>query len=1515
MSFSRLKLRDPRELLAQPSDSSASVHAMADAATTPATPTTPSTSVDQPPALQSPVAQSAPAQPPATELHPAPPAARAPLPPQSPPGPPEAQPDAPPSATSERRDAEPVPKKRRLLEASEAADAQEPSAPAKPLSDPQDILAKACFAVGIDSDFAESVVEDPLPPPQQGSQLPPQPHAEGVHYVQGLRPPYPGVPADVRLRQPEVRLHPGMPHPAAVNGSYPIAEARVQYHQFPPRFHEPPFPLPRRVPVHADPRHCHPGPPQPRYQYVAYPRGVPPPRTILVSERVPPPHHPVMHHDPRLPRPPAGQHDPRAPPPAAMHHAPRHPSPPALQHDPRLPPPDYRHAPRVVPEARHMAPGQEVRYRVPINHHEVAIVAPVGPAPFVPADGSRPGPPRPKLERPHPYEMYTPPPGSAHSPKEAPYAPVSPHAHPGNPHYGPPRVVDRYNKHPYGRAEMSRESGPWHEQATPPPQHSPEARPRPPEPVRSPYASPQEGSWAAKRYPDGQDKAGEFIPPQRLREPKPCVELIPLRLPANQEKERKIGSEANPVPSSPGPPQKHQAATPISPATVTPVTRKASEKGAPAEKYARINNPDDDEIQEASQGNGGLQFPSGLTVTEAAAPPPAHHNAAAKRENSKDVFVYPEKSDESAKRLYSDSDKAGITQAHAELRKTSEDSTELNSKPPEPQENSKENAPKSAPASELTGNKDETLDMKQDRVAASKRQAENGGPHPEKEERLHQRSLPSDLRVLDQYNSLYSSYYVSQGRSASEPPPGAVGPSASLTSAMRPASLPAATQITVSNPPPNRNLAPPDNLEMNGRAKIPTEDNHDNDEVFVERLRFVLDDLVSVPEATLPKATRSPQQVLAYLVRQGGAKPSEHPCLRERLREDFLTMVKRYMPGSTIADWGWDSCSPEQILDQLIKVSTGGNEGLNGGARSSSTASAMQDDPLEDDVFTSSSDGPQGPRTAPVPHALPRPSLPMPPAHTAAPPTTSPHSPMPPSTRSPQSSAPSTVTAGAENPKEEVALNSALRPPVPQSSVPPTPVPVTSPLAAPTSHAYSASAPFQHTPPAQTSPRVPTSHAAFPHTTAANAKTQHVPSHTMAPHTYPVHTTAVHVSTSSPATLYTSNADPTTPHVSTTLTNVTHIHSNDARVTNASTGSTTAPHVSSTHTSAPMAYPNHTTAAQVSTTYTTMPHSLPTTTQALHSPALYSAAQHMHHLQRSASATVTPDAYQDDKRHSASRTVVPQPVTSVPYSAPSVPSVAQSPVPHSVSSAPHPSSPSPYSAHVVPHSAASVPHFAPSAPHSTPSGPHSAPSAPHSTPSGPHSAPPAPHSVPPSHRPAPPAPHPVPSVPHAPSIHHPAPPVPHPASSRDLHYTSRERVPSHGAHTSPALMSSRGAPYPPSAAHPPPMRHSGHPHLAPPYQAYNHHAAVHHPGGRVPPPGAHSASVHPPPVLMPAGQGAHYPRQPHHLAYHHAQHHAHAHYQYAQPQVHSTKKWTGVSIENMVRSAVYAALNTHAPST
>ncbi|XP_042874895.1 SH3 domain-containing protein C23A1.17-like isoform X3 [Penaeus japonicus] len=1635
MSSSRLKLRDPHELLAKPPDSNASVHAMADATTTtPTSPTTTSAAADRQSGVQSTVAQAASAHPPATELQSTQTATKAPVPPQSPQAVPKSQREAPSSTASERRDTEPVSKKRRLLEATEAADVHEAVPSTKSLSDSQDILAKACFAVGIDSDLAESVVEEPLPPPQQGSQLPPQAHTEAVHYVQELRPPYTGVPADVRLRQPEVRIHPGMHHPTSINGSYPIAEARVQYHQFPPRFHDPHFPLPRRVPVHADPRHCHPGPPHPRYQYVAYPRSVPGPvpRAILVSERVPPSHHPAMHHDPRHPHPSAMQHDPRLPQPAVIHHDLRHPSSPALQHDPRLPPPEYRHAQRVVPEVRHIAPGQpEVRYRMPINHHEVAIVAPVGPTSFVPADNSRPGPPQSKLERqphteqrPRPYEMYTSPPGSAHSPKDGPYAPVSPHAFPGNHHYGPPRVVDRYNKHPYGRAEINRDSGLWHDQATPPPnappQHSPEGRARPLEPVRSPYASPQENAWAAKRYPESQDK--EFIPPQRLREPKPCVELIPLRHSVNQEKDKKNGGEVIPVPSSPGPPQKHQAAAAtISPATVTPVNRKTSEQEAPAEKYARINASDNNEIPETSRSNVEYQRRPSLSVTEAGASSPTNQDSAVKRDNFKDAFVYPEKSDESVKRLACDLDKAEPTQTGVELRKKSEDSTEMNSKQPGFQEHCMQSTPKSAAVMEISTTKTEPFDS----FGTSKRHQENGDPISSKKEGQSEGST-SDPHVLGQFYNRHSSGYVSQGRSASEPPPGAVGPSTTLISSMRPASLPAptpATQMSVSNHPLNRDSTNPDNMKVNGKPNTVTKDNQDNDEVFIERLRFVLDDLVSVPEATLPKASHSPQQVLAYLVRQGGGQPSAHPCLRERLREDFLTMVKRYMPGSTLADWGWDSCTPEQILDQLIKVSTGSDEGINGSERSPSTASVIQDDALDDDVFTPTSDTHHGPKTLPAVHSHPPSSLPIPTSLTSVPHSTS-----------PPTSTPCTVAAETRKPQEEIPQNTGQCSPVSQSSVPQTPPPITSPLGAPTSHAYNASSGLPHTSTTQTSPQHPTTHAVFSHAITADTKTQHVSTpRTITQHTYPVYTTAAQVPTNSPANPYTLNADTTVRRASTTLTNIAHVNSSEARVINVSSTYTTAPPANS---NAPSAHYTQANVAQALTTYTTIPHTLPSSTQVLHSSAIHAPVQHTHH-QGGAPATPSPGHPDAKFRQPASRTALPEPVSSVPHSAPSVPHTI-SPVPHSITSVPHSASSAPHSVHSVPHSTPpvphsvsavphSVPHSTPSVPHSVSSVSHSASSAPHSVPSVPHSVysvphsassvphpvssvphsipsvphsapsishhipsvpsashsvpsvslsvppahrsnpsvshsapqvphsvssahhPPVPHSVSSAHRP--PDPHSVssahhPSVPHSvssahrppdphsvSSAHHPSaphsvasahrPPGPHSAPSSDPHFASRERIPSHGGHASMALLSSRSAPYPPGAAHPPPIRHSGHPHLAavPPYQTYNHHAPVHPTAGsRVSHPGAHSTGVHPPPVLIPAAQNAHYPRQPHHLAYHQAQHHIPSHYQYsqhqyAQQQMHSTKKWTGASVDSVVRSAVYAALNAHAPPT
>nr|XP_027211484.1 nascent polypeptide-associated complex subunit alpha, muscle-specific form-like [Penaeus vannamei] len=957
---------------------------MADAATTtPTAPTTPSASAGQPPAPPS-----APAPSPAPELPPAPPAAKAALRPQSPKAP--AEPDAHAGAPSERRDAEPVPKKRRLLEASEAADAQEPPAPARPLSDPQDILAKACFAVGIDSDLAESVVEEPLPPPQ-GSHLPPQPHAEAVHYVQGCGRRRCASTPPCRTRPPPTEPSRSPTPACSTTRSRRASPSRPS----PSRAACPPTPTRATATRARSPGTStwrtrgacrRPGP--------SWCRSAPLRRTTrpcTTTRAAPPPAHAAR------------------PPGAAAAHAPRPAPPVAARAAARPQAPSAGVPPRAAGGPRGEAPGARAAGGALQSAHQPPRGGHGGAGGPRPLRARRRQPPWASATQTRPAASRRAPPAPLRDVHASPRVSALPEGslrprQPPRPSGEPPLRAPARGGQIQQAPLRPRRAGPRVRAVAragdPAPERphaaSPEARPRPPEPVRSPYASPQEGAWAAKRYPDAQDKAGEFIPPQRLREPKPCVELIPLRLPPSQEKEKRPGGEGHPVPSSPGPPQKTQVTAPISPATVTPVNRKASEKGAPAEKYARINTPDDGEIQEVSQGNGRLQLPSGLTVTETAASPPVRHNAAAKREN-RDAFAHPEKSDESAKRSHSGSDSAGVPQAHADLRKKSEASTEGNSRPPEPQENCRENTPNSAGALELTASHHEPLELKHDRVSASKRQAENGDPHPATEEG-HHRGLPS---ALEQYYSLHSSYYVSQGRSASEPPPGAAGPSANLLPGMRPASLPAATQISVSSAPPARDAAPPAGPKMNGRAKGAPEGNHDDDEAFVERLRFVLDDLVSVPEATLPKASRSPQQVLAYLVRQGGAKPSEHPCLRERLREDFVTMVKRYMPGSTIADWGWDACTPEQILDQLIKVSTGGDDGLNGGERSARTASAAQDDPLEDDVFTSSSDGPQGPRTAPVSHAHPRPSLPTPPAHRASPPGTSSSQPSaPPSTSS-----------------------------------------------------------------------------------------------------------------------------------------------------------------------------------------------------------------------------------------------------------------------------------------------------------------------------------------------------------------------------------------------------------------------------------------------------------------------------------------------------------------------------------
>ncbi|XP_037804972.1 mucin-2-like [Penaeus monodon] len=221
----------------------------------------------------------------------------------------------------------------------------------------------------------------------------------------------------------------------------------------------------------------------------------------------------------------------------------------------------------------------------------------------------------------------------------------------------------------------------------------------------------------------------------------------------------------------------------------------------------------------------------------------------------------------------------------------------------------------------------------------------------------------------------------------------------------------------------------------------------------------------------------------------------------------------------------------------------------------------------------------------------------MPPAHTAAPTTTSPHTPTPPSTiYFPQSSAPCTVTAGAGKPREEAPQSSVPRSPVPQSTVPPTPTPVTSPSAAPTFHAYICQTriPKTHTPYPDDFRVPPHLMQRFPQTTPLIQRISTVLSHTMAPHNIQSTQQLYTFLPFSPATLYTSNADPTphsmclppwanVPPHSKCKGNETHLN----RFHNS-------PPCKLCHTNASLAYPNHHYAGTgINNIYNKIPHPFP----------------------------------------------------------------------------------------------------------------------------------------------------------------------------------------------------------------------------------------------------------------------------------------------------------------------------------
>ncbi|XP_063845625.1 proline-rich protein 36-like isoform X2 [Scylla paramamosain] len=288
-------------------------------------------------------------------------------------------------------------------------------------------------------------------------------------------------------------------------------------------------------------------------------------------------------------------------------------------------------------------------------------------------------------------------------------------------------------------------------------------------------------------------------------------------------------------------------------------------------------------------------------------------------------------------------------------------------------------------------------------------------------------------------------------RPASEPPSGTMAPP---VTGRRPASVPAAGTTSV--------LCP--------RSEVL------EDAAFTERLQLVLNDLVSVPGATqLQELSRSPARLLSTVLRRWGVQPSSHPDLQKRLREDFKTMVKLCMPPTLLQDFGWESCSSEEILTQLIQLSHNGNLER----PSSITSSIPLDEALEDDVFSPSTPHPLHPAPLPLQpppaasqhsHNTPPASQPTQPSPAASQPSQSPSPASQPSQPPPPASQPSQPPSPAFQPSQSPSPASQPPQPPPPASQPSQPPP---PASQPSQPPPPASHPSQPPSPASQPPQPP----------------------------------------------------------------------------------------------------------------------------------------------------------------------------------------------------------------------------------------------------------------------------------------------------------------------------------------------------------------------------------------------------------------------------------------------------------
>ncbi|XP_042240801.1 mucin-6-like isoform X2 [Homarus americanus] len=896
-----------------------------------------------------------------------------------------------PSVTeSGRRESEPIPKKRRLLEATESAETHNMTKTGSQQEDSEDILARVCSAVGIDSDLVESVVDDP--PLNHQSEVVSSPHGApySLQYLRGVRPPHPGMPFAHRLRRPELRLHHGM-HPSyrpAPDDSYAVAEVRHYYHQYTPRPHDPAYQVSHRVAIHpGEPHHYRHFPHYPnRYHYVGPVGSVSPPITRPPILLPGPPSRPTGHHVPLPHGSPNGVHhqaDLRTYPPPALHHSP--PGPPVLHHNPRLVPPDGRAPPHALPDVHHTRSGHtEIPYRIPTSLHD---------SPTVPSPSSEQSA-GVVTSRPFTSQVSVRPdlPGRLNQRQHAGIRQVYIPANSVNVHHHEDSL---YHHHGHGQyrhvhPQGSNDSRPnpaknvvWHEPTSLqvpiiPSPVSPEDRLGTSAPVRSPYPPEQlksyEQIWGVKRLSGGLGESPESIQTRRLIEPpKPCVELIPIGPSVDTREKKSVESSSNVtqkqhsvVSDSRQQRMEKNSSQHTRPHTVSPREKSIigdDQQGLSASEGQFIHwqnlatsvteaaSRHDSCRQRQSTGNPELPLsqdyppsfrrclsldtsphrPLPSTSTEGESSISGTQKGRGHSRSKSDTSVTPSKSynnsDESAERSDDLSNTRTCPSDISDTEIQSPSSQKDNQRTSQNQ--SKTDSAKTGERQTLTQEDDITLekaiysaeqsgDVKQN---THRDGGSEGSCHSTMSEKADTHSVgPGQL------HHLHSSRYVNHHRPASEPPLQLVSTVCNAVS--RPASLPGANQ-NIQSGSTNIKCQNSRAYSMSQHDKYLIQTKSDNDETFMERLKLVLNDLVSVPEASkLQQLSQSPEQLLTSVVKRGGAHPSKDPNPKQRLREDFKTVVKMCLPAYLLQDWGWNSCTPDQILDQLIKVTHNDNESV-----------------------------------------------------------------------------------------------------------------------------------------------------------------------------------------------------------------------------------------------------------------------------------------------------------------------------------------------------------------------------------------------------------------------------------------------------------------------------------------------------------------------------------------------------------------------------------------------------------